>query len=505
MIGKFIRCAVGALFKTLGERDVLWTVGTHVLALEYNKRRNPMRYKDRPQFLFFKESQHYIDLPTITKPRRVPYKIELHEAKRAGTHLDFRILIDGTVYDFAVVKTDEMPTRTGFMQRVVRRHNHSVEYFNTDSYVFPEGSYGEGRMNTIDRGQMDIIMSSPEKIEFELISGPFKGLYCIFTEKSPVCGDAGVMLRMKDNEFIHKDRMAFTAEPRKVEAAYDNSNVIAELKVDGANYMLQKGRGGNKGNGLISRRLSVTGDQINRINNVPQLKYANLPEELTGKVIHCEIVSKDMSVSKTAGLLNSGPVVSTTKQMQDSRSRLVAFAWDVEMKGSYAERKAYLKALSKRLGRIDLRNFGDRSDQFLLKRLTNPRVLLVPVDNQDLKVTPREFSMLFKALGYEGSVLKDQTKGYYQDVWAKDKAVSDMTLKIVGFQQGTGKYSESLGAIIAEKDGVRGVIGTGFTDAQRQDIWNNRDGLIGVAIDVKCHEVTRNNVCRGPRFVDFSL
>ena len=85
--------------------------------------------------------------------------------------------------------------------------------------------------------------------------------------------------------------------------------------------------------------------------------------------------------------------------------------------------------------------------------------------------------------GYEGIILKDPN-GKWEDKRTKSqikfKGELECDLKIVGLQEGTGKYENMLGALLCESsDGIVKVsVGSGFNDAQRQSIGNAEIGKI---------------------------
>lgn len=85
--------------------------------------------------------------------------------------------------------------------------------------------------------------------------------------------------------------------------------------------------------------------------------------------------------------------------------------------------------------------------------------------------------------GHEGIILKDK-QGKWEDKRSKSqikfKGELECDLKIVGLQEGTGKYENMLGALLCESsDGIVKVsVGSGFNDAQRQSIGNAEIGKI---------------------------
>lgn len=99
------------------------------------------------------------------------------------------------------------------------------------------------------------------------------------------------------------------------------------------------------------------------------------------------------------------------------------------------------------------------------------------------------------ANGEEGLMINRDTQ--YQctrtDGLLKVKKFKTCDLKIIGFEEGTGKYKGTLGAILVDyKGGITGV-GSGFSDEQRNDIWNNQDNLTGRVIEVKYFEETQDS------------
>lgn len=75
----------------------------------------------------------------------------------------------------------------------------------------------------------------------------------------------------------------------------------------------------------------------------------------------------------------------------------------------------------------------------------------------------------------------------------KVKVFQDCDLEIVGFQQGTGKYSDTLGALLVEYKGNIVGVGSGMSDAQRSDFWNNQSQYLGRVVTVQYFEETNDS------------
>lgn len=490
-----LRQVLGGLFDWISESELLWAVGPKLAVSQLGNRK--LGYEPRPKFLVLNSyNVPWHELPTIDSWRTAEMKVELHEARRAGPHLDIRFKIGGKVYDFANVKRTSFP-ELGRVHGVKRVPSHNLRYFDADKATFPPGSYGEGQMRTIWRGAIDIARSNREKIEFSVPEGPFRGRFCIRDT-----GNGWLLLRMREPELPWKDRMPFSGQAHHLEKAYaEPDSIIAEEKIDGANFMLVPG---DRENVLISRRLNVASEPINRSDCIPQLKYLRFPAWAKGRTFHVEVVAHNGSASHTAGLLNSLP--NRSRWVQSSHELpLRVYLWDVSDNSSYLVRRGHLLRVARYSPRVDLRRIGDTSYQLVAKRIVSPRLLEVPTSNRDTGQGPAEFASAIKTAGGEGAVLKRVDGGYYADVWIKDKRVETYDLTIVDANEGYGRHVGRLGALVAEdpRTGARTRVGTGFSDFQREWLWENRERVYGKSICVAGHEQTHNGVVRGPRFEYF--
>jgi DNA ligase-1 len=116
--------------------------------------------------------------------------------------------------------------------------------------------------------------------------------------------------------------------------------------------------------------------------------------------------------------------------------------------------------------------------------------------------------------GYEGIMIKAVDAPYEckrSSFWMKWKPVMTVDLNIVGFEEGTGRNHGRLGAIICEgvdnDRNIRVNVGSGLSDADRDEYWHSRDDLLGRVVEVAADAVTQNQdgsySLRFPRFVRF--
>ena len=118
------------------------------------------------------------------------------------------------------------------------------------------------------------------------------------------------------------------------------------------------------------------------------------------------------------------------------------------------------------------------------------------------------------AEGFEGIMIKAVDAPYVckrADYWMKWKPTISVDLTIVGFEPGTGRNLNRLGAIICEgvdnDRNIRVNVGSGFSDSDRDEYWSGRDSLLGHLVEVQADAVTQNQdgsySLRFPRFLRF--
>jgi DNA ligase-1 len=114
-----------------------------------------------------------------------------------------------------------------------------------------------------------------------------------------------------------------------------------------------------------------------------------------------------------------------------------------------------------------------------------------------------------EAEGFEGLMI-NTADGLYESkrvaVLLKVKSFKSADLLCMGLEEGTGRNEGRLGAILVEYKGGITRIGTGFSDEQRDYLWNNPDEIVGKIIETKffeesMDEKTRQVSLRFPVFV----
>jgi DNA ligase-1 len=116
--------------------------------------------------------------------------------------------------------------------------------------------------------------------------------------------------------------------------------------------------------------------------------------------------------------------------------------------------------------------------------------------------------------GFEGVMIKDVGAPYEckrNTFWLKYKPTITVDLEVVGVEEGTGKNVGKLGALVCQgmDDGkfITVNVGSGLTDEQRDEFWQERNTVIGQTVEILCDVITQSQdgtySLRFPRFVRF--
>jgi len=172
-------------------------------------------------------------------------------------------------------------------------------------------------------------------------------------------------------------------------------------------------------------------------------------------------------------------------------------------------------------GGTDMTGYQRRERLIAFEGLFNSTIQLVDAKlmNLDTDLGQDEFQAMNKEaldLGYEGLMIKPTHLGYKcsrSHAWLKIKPFIEVTLTVVGVEEGTGKNAGMLGAFIVEgnDDGkdFHLNVGSGLTDDMRKDVWASQDAVIGQLVEIRADAATQSQDAedlwslRFPRFKTF--
>ena len=140
--------------------------------------------------------------------------------------------------------------------------------------------------------------------------------------------------------------------------------------------------------------------------------------------------------------------------------------------------------------------------------------IVVDLSTEEGRTKLHEYATEMVTAGFEGIMIKDMEAPYEckrNTFWMKYKPIYDFDLTVIGLEEGTGRNKNRMGALICEgvDDGkhIFVNVGSGYTDTERMDYWNNKHDIIGRTIVVMADAITKNQnntySLRFPRFKSF--
>jgi len=170
------------------------------------------------------------------------------------------------------------------------------------------------------------------------------------------------------------------------------------------------------------------------------------------------------------------------------------------------ERKSKIRYNIFALGSKNIKNTDDMVEDLCEIFNKNKFQYLVKVPYEYIKNSPEEIEKYcekFMAEGYEGVMLRDPEKWYdwkRSNALLKFKLFKEADFTIVGFYEGKDKYEGTLGGLVVsgeyydeEKDiryMIKSEVGSGFSDALRGEIWNDRNEYLTKIAEIKFQNVT---------------
>ena len=138
----------------------------------------------------------------------------------------------------------------------------------------------------------------------------------------------------------------------------------------------------------------------------------------------------------------------------------------------------------------------------------------VDLDTEEGQTELQTYAQAMVAAGYEGIMIKDLDAPYEcarSKSWLKWKPTITVDLEVIGIEEGTGRNMGRLGALVcAGNDHGKDIVvnaGSGFSDKERKQLWEDRNVIFGRTVEIMADAVTQNQdgtySLRFPRFVRF--
>ena len=414
-----------------------------------------------------------LDLPTDTVLTLVR---QLHKAKRAGTHVDTRIGNPSGLYSFAAPR--DLPEKPGDKRLLVPTDLHRFAYKDFTGTI-PSG-FGAGTVEKLEESPVVILKNEPNKLQFTRGTSQDSPVYTLIKTKS---GNYIATIKSNDQPTIVKTykKSHFKSMPIEDIADFIDQGAQVRPKIDGASVLAYLGRNGIRAFGT---RVGADGMRPEYTNYLgPEIRNAQVPEELQNKLIRGELYGVDahgkpIHPNELSGILHSNLVNAIdTKQKKGIRLLIAALA-------------------ENKNGKDDWYTGADD----IAAKLNNPSIHgLPPVTGDAAKRLVAKIVAGKHPLTREGVVWQLPGK---QPV--KSKGIDDYDVVIRDIFPADTKGEPRAGGFTYSypgSDKVVGRVGTGFSHAMLKDMLANPQNYIGQTARVHSQEQLGSGALRAPGFL----
>jgi bifunctional non-homologous end joining protein LigD len=409
---------------------------------DYDRKRDFEKTSEPP-------SEHLADVDPLVAPPGESFVIQQHHATALHHDLRLEMLNADTpvLVSWAVPKG--LPRRRGERHLAIRTEDHPMSYA-TFSGTIPEGEYGGGVVRIFDKGKYEMVGRSDDRITFRLDGDRLSGVWHLVHTGSDGGKEQWLAVMSEDTSPAGDDLPAL--EPMLAtltSEAFDDPDWVFEPKWDGIRALAVCGEGTR----LISRNdkdITVAYPELHDL----QRQVVALDAVLDGEIVaFADGVPSFQRLQQRMHLRDESRVDQMAKQIP-----VVFMVFDLI--------------------------FLDGTD--LTRRPWEERRLLLEdaiVGSDRVQVSPATEGngiALFAAAasqGLEGIMAKKKSSTYKPGArsrdWLKVKVTFDADVVIVGWTEGEGGRSGTIGSLVMavyEDDRLRfvGNVGTGF-DKQSLD------------------------------------
>ncbi len=181
--------------------------------------------------------------------------------------------------------------------------------------------------------------------------------------------------------------------------------------------------------------------------------------------------------------------LSRTKEREKHGLKMIVFDYM-----PVADFKAQICPLAYHLRRAELSALFDLNELKFFEKLP---ILYMGTDTSKITEVLEEQV----ANGEEGIMINDWNAPYEfkrSNVLLKVKKFQDTEVKIIGFEEGTNKLAETLGAFICDYKGNELRVGSGLSEEDRAYFWANKEKYLGKLITVKYFEESYDSKTKLP-------
>lgn len=433
------------------------------------------------------DKEYFGDINDLNVGEITDVVAQLHDAEKAGEHLDWRMLADKDLLSWAIPKA-RLP-EPNEKALAVRQPAHRPDYMDFEGTI--DKGYGKGTVSKYKQDRALITDINNGGLTFSLVGKNPEKFRLQKTDKN------WILYNVTPNVPHGYNKQKFkTVDQEDVEEIISPDNLVA-AKLDGSSQIVRILD--DKLQSLSYRVSKKTGRPIVHTERAGLSKLPN--KDLSGTDLRAELyVTKDgkgQSAATTSGILNSSVEKALQKQKEQGY-KLRHGVFDVlKYKGKDVSDLPYEKR----------RELAEKVVQRLQESKSNQEIfhMIRAVD------TPEEQRKLFKQIREGKYPLTEEGIVAYPksgDRPYKVKNIKEHDIIIKEVVPGEGKFSDSAGtfkyALPENPDKIVGNVGIGeLTHEQRKEILENKEEYIDRVARVKAQEQFPSGAYRVPSLIAF--
>jgi len=114
------------------------------------------------------------------------YVLQKHKAYKAGLHYDFRIELPTNKSKLKSFAIRKFPEKNKDKIYIVETKLHSADWLDIKHLELPEGDYGAGIIDTVQKGKLTATEFSDRKISFNITGKILNGDYSLIRMGNPI-------------------------------------------------------------------------------------------------------------------------------------------------------------------------------------------------------------------------------------------------------------------------------------------------------------------------------
>lgn len=444
-----------------------------------------------------KETSH--ELPKIDNATKWEFGLHHHKALKRGEHYDLRLGDPSTGFAHSWAMKPEWP-KPGESTWAIQQPTHTLPYMSFEGDI-PKGTYGAGGVTLKDRDKIEVINSAPGHITFNIYKGYGPETYTLHRVD-------GKKWKLYNRTATRDTHTIPDIKPKYKEIDFtdvktDNPKQVLSAKLDDAHVMYYLPKDSKEPIRVFSYRPSKrTEGLIQHTDKVTGLHapYKTAPKEVADSIIRGGLYAihpdtkKATPANVVGGLLNSN--VWKSREAQKEQGKLLPVIYDVvKFKGKdvrnapYKEKLDILRQVSKELPVLKL--------PIMAHTKTEKERLVQDIKNKRLPET-EEGVVVWELEGENTPATKAKIVKEH-DVYVRDFFPATEGSKYDKTHVGGFYFSHT------ENGPIVGRVGSGLSDALREDMFKNPKKYIGMVSVVEAQAKYPSGALRMPVHTTFHL